>query len=60
MQLVKCIIEVEFIFFWLSAGPVMDYEEIVHLLQSLGHESDLDSTDDEIAVDTVEQIKKAI
>ena len=38
----------------------MDYEEIVHLLQSLGHESDLDSTDDEIAVDTVEQIKKAI
>ena len=33
----------------------MDNEAILHLLQSYEHESDLDSTDDEIAVDTVEQ-----
>ena len=32
----------------------MDNAEILHLLQPLENESDLDSTDDKIAVDTVE------
>ena len=41
--------------FWLSTGPVTDDEKILHLLQSLEDESDLDSTDDKIVVDTVEQ-----
>ena len=33
----------------------MDNEEFQHLLQSLKDESDFDTTNDEIAVDTVEQ-----
>ena len=41
--------------FCLSTDPVMDKEEILYLLQSLGDETDLDITDDEIAVDTVRQ-----